>query len=603
MFCSECGTKLTDRSIRFCPECGTRVEWDDEEPVKVETPVKPEPVKVQEPVKTESPVKPEPSKLSSLTPNSNNKARRHDADLITGIIFTNITLLARKLSAERDSVKTLLEDFIEKKSEFGVEYRLVDASEYTFKKTGFLGRSKTVSLDLKSSLWDYMSVLMDAHDKSSKEIEYMFIIGGDDIIPMPVIKQYLPKSSDSTIDTDLVYAYPYGPEMGAAIENQKIFTYKPLYHIGRLPLPQDAKADEFVDYLVRDLQYSDGIPLSWAYGQCDPHWKMVSTKVSAELAKCGMIPDRSKELNGSAYCNGLMLTPVVDLKNVQQVFNTKAALYYFNLHGSDAADYRGFLGQSVTDEQDWRGAIAPEHMTTCELPNIVVTEACYGARFIDYDKLYSMVMTSLFANTLAYIGSSRVAWGCVDNGATSPDKVSIGNADILATVVFSALLQGGTVAEALYLGRAYTLNSRELGDPRAALTATEFNLFGDPSIKLKLENQKSGPITIDPSLIPDSKAVGCTYKCISEKKEGSLLDQVRNAVDENLQQIHSMVNDYLYSQYNIEPRSLDGIFKTSYASGKEELSFFYDNSTDEHQNKIIVTTDSKGEVQDVYTSK
>ncbi len=599
MFCSECGNKITDRTILFCPECGTKVEWDDDIAVGTTAANAGNSVKYEATEQSQT-ANTLHNTLDALKPG--NTKSRDPEDLITGIILTNTMLLAGKLSVDREDLIGLLEDFIEKKSMFDVQYRLVDVSGYTFRKSGFLGRSKTVQLDLKSSIWDYMSVLMDAHDKNAQDIEYMFIIGGDDIIPMPMIRQYLPQSSDKTIDTDLIYAYPYGPEMGAAIENQQIFTYTPLYHIGRLPLPTDASASDLVDYLNRDLQYSDGIPLSWAYGQCDPHWKMVSSKVSAELAKCGMLPDLNGKVIPEAHCNGLILSPIVDYQALHQVFTRNAALYYFNLHGSNAAEDRGYFGESL--ESEWCTAIVPEHMTTCEAPNIILTEACYGGRFIDFDRNHSMVMSALFTNTLAFVGSSRIAWGCVDNGASSPDEVGAGNADILSMVFFHALLQGGTVAESLYLGKAYTLNSREIGDPKCALTATEFNLFGDPTMKLKLENQKSGPITVDPTLIPQGKAVGCTYKCISEKKESSILDMVRGAVDENLKQMHSMVNDYLYSQYNIEPRSLDSIFRINYPGGKEELSFCYDNTTDEkHPNKIIVTTDAQGGVKDVLTSK
>ena len=55
-------------------------------------------------------------------------------------------------------------------------------------------------------------------------------------------------------------------------------------------------------------------------------------------------------------------------------------------------------------------AIEPEHMMTCEEPNIVISEACYGGRFIGLDKRHSMMLASLFTNTLAFVGSSLMIY-------------------------------------------------------------------------------------------------------------------------------------------------------------------------------------------------
>ena len=41
--------------------------------------------------------------------------------------------------------------------------------------------------------------------------QYLFIIGGSDIIPMPCIHHYIPNdSNDDSIDTDMLYATPMG---------------------------------------------------------------------------------------------------------------------------------------------------------------------------------------------------------------------------------------------------------------------------------------------------------------------------------------------------------------------------------------------------------
>ncbi len=582
MFCSECGHEINDREELFCPECGTRIEWEPEEEAPVQAEAAPV---VETPIET-------PAEAEV-------KGRAEDE--ITGIIFTNLDLLAKHLSESSANLREILEVFIREKKKFGVNYRLVDAGSYTYRKRGFLGKTKTVHLNLDSSLWDYMDILMDAHDKDAEEIEYMFIVGGDEVIPMPCIRHYVPGADDDDIDTDMIYGYPYGPDMAEDIASQKFFTYEPLYHVGRLPLPTDAEASMLVDYLARALEYSEGVPVDKAYGQCDPHWKKVSTLVSSDLTQCGLF--RQLRLPEDFYYRGLILSPMITANNVDRVFSDDASLYYFNLHGGDAYDDCGYYGQPMTGGP-CLPAIMPYNIHSCRVPNIVFSEACYGGRFIDLDMEHSMMMSGIFGNSLAYVGSSRIAWGEVDRS----DSVNISCADILAIMFFNGILRGGTVAEALYLARAELLNSRTLGDPHVAASAVEFNLYGDPSIKLLVAEEgkvaKAGHKGMDATLVNKGSKIGCTVKKVSETGEMSILEMTRNAVDANIRQMHSMIDKYLYTNYNITPRQLDGIFSVDYANGEKGFIFNYDvDGSREMPCKVTVISDKAGEVQSVLARK
>ena len=123
-----------------------------------------------------------------------------------------------------------------------------------------------------------MDVLGDFNEKITKESgqapEYLFIIGGDDTIPMPCIKHYIRNDKhDDTIDTDLLYAYPYGEKVLPLFENMEIFKYDQQFFIGRLPFGNDASIEDLYNYLYRDLEQTLGVALEEAYGQCDPNWK------------------------------------------------------------------------------------------------------------------------------------------------------------------------------------------------------------------------------------------------------------------------------------------------------------------------------------------
>ena len=577
MFCPECGNRIEDQNIHFCPECGARIEQESNTEKK-------------------APVKPHPQGMS-----------------MHGLIFTNLGLLAEKTGTDEQSLMAIFDAFIRQKREYGISYKLVDAGNYTYRKSGFWGNSKKVHLKITSPLWDYMDILMDVHNgeqAAGDEIsQYLFIIGGSDIIPMPCIHHYIPNdSNDDSIDTDMLYAYPYGKEMITLLENQAAFTYDQLFFVGRLPLGEDASLEDLCGYLERNIDYSNGFPMNEAYGQCDPHWKKVSSYVANDLLNGNYFRDLSRYLSPDHYYNRLLLSPMVVEGNLQQVFHTNASLYYFNLHGGEGLESRGYAGVMLNKEEYGAlPAIEPEHMMTCEEPNIVISEACYGGRFIGLDQHHSMMLASLFTNTLAFVGSSRVAWGAVDDASSPQSGVSVSYADIIAGYFISAILQGYTVAEALFIARSAVLQGTVPGDPHAALTVVEFNLFGDPMTTMNVRtNLKSGnKITSKTTLVDPNTKIGCTIEKIkTEKENGSILEQVRGAVNANIQQIHATIGQHLYASYGIKPRPMEEVLKIKYSNGQEEMKFNYD-LTSERQipARFVVTTSSDVKIKSVYTTR
>ena len=227
MFCPECGNQLDDDML-FCPECGTKVEQEYE--------------------------------------------KSFDAPVLKGILFTHIPNLARKLSVSQQDITDLLNSFIQLKAEQGILYRLADAG---VEQKGFFSKR---SLTQDSPWHEYADILKQIHDEETRKREepstFLFIIGGDDIIPMPAIPHYLGDKAndpDKKIDTDLLYAYPYGAKMNDAIRSGEIFFYDALFYVGRLPLATDAVYQDLAGYLQRAVE-NPVIEIDAGYGQCDPHW-------------------------------------------------------------------------------------------------------------------------------------------------------------------------------------------------------------------------------------------------------------------------------------------------------------------------------------------
>ncbi len=548
MFCSECGLEINDPSIRFCPECGTKVDFPEQE--------------------------------------------------MSGVIFTNVGLLSKRLRASETDVLGIISGFIERKREFGVDYRLVDAGNYTYRKKDFLGFGRTARLKKDSPLKDYMEILMDVHRVMEEEgktgMQYLFIIGGSDVIPMPKVRHFISDSIDDDIDTDILWSYPYGAKMLEELENLNLFAYDMLYHVGRLPIAEDGTIEDLCHYLERDLECSFGIPMRTAYGQSDPHWMKVSGAVASTLIDECYLPDL--RLPSDCCYEGLILSPNITSRNVDKVLDRNASIYLFNLHGSNGYESRGYFGGSLNGS--WAGTvIEPEHMMLCKKPNVVFSEACYGARFIGLDKSHSMMLSSLFTGTMVFIGSSRVAWGLSDN--TQSHDLDMGQADMLGHQFINGILKGATVSEAFLVARAVLLAVCRSGYPLAVASVIGFNLFGDPTLRMEVERSMEDA---DASLNHADVAVGCSIEKVAEK-ERSILDMVRGAVNSNITEIHQKVNEHLYAYYGIEPRPLNNIFKVKFKDGTEELLFDYILREAFLPEQMIVTADLDGRIKKIYSSK
>lgn len=569
MFCPECGTRL-DNDMLFCPECGTRIEQES--------------------------------------------AKDFEIPALKGILFTHIPNLARKLSVSPKDVTNLLESFIQYKTEQGVIYKLADAGA---ERKSFFKRKK--NLTQESPWYEYADILKQIHEEEMRKHEepstFLFIIGGDDIIPMPAIPHYLgneASDADKRIDTDLLYAYPYGAQMEEAICSGQLFFYDALFYVGRLPLATDAAFQDLVGYLQRAVE-NPVIDIGAGYGQCDPHWMKVTAKVTDRMNKERLFPDYTPLPDDVLY-GKLFLTPEVDHQTIGQVFNTNAQLFFFNLHGGAAKETFFFLGQSIKNADDWRVAVFPAVIAACTQPNVVVSEACYGARFIGFDKAHSMLLTAMAANTLIYLGASRVAYGQPD--PIEPDcPVQMSNADIITGEFVNNMLDGLPAGAALFEAKRCLHRVSEIG-PIESTTLVEFNLFGDPTLFVMNRKIDKSATTISDFNIgalsspteTASKLEIVPIKAEEDTKPMSLLTQVRAQVDANISEIQLKISDQLYKQWGISPRKPISMSRTTSLNGQKGYEVQY--HLDEHKkvpdgfyNILSVSSDLNGKIRSVRVTK
>ena len=242
----------------------------------------------------------------------------------------------------------------------------------------------------------------------------------------------------------------------------------------------------------------------------------------------------------------------------------------------------------------------PHHIATIEQPNFFVTEACYGAKFQRYRRNESILLSAMTGETLAYLGSSRIAF--------CNNRYSIDNSDRLANVYIAEILNGTPAGDALYLARKsfFEYDNGRLYEQQLT-TIAEFNLFGDPSLRVQGAKSKVSRAQGRKTLAKGGVKSVCESKCLfdakGENKPQSLLEQVRSAVDRNLMEIRKVIDKQLYEQLGVEPRSLSHIFRKRLSDGTEFYSFDYADKKGDVDRLHCAITDEKGNITTIISTK
>lgn len=586
-FCYKCGFKLSGNE-KFCPGCGEKFQVPA---APVQQPA-PEPVR-QQPVQQPAPVQePQQAEEEISKARKSRKCSRH------GIIFTDLNVLSQMLGTEAGSVSKLLGQYCDLMAEDDIDYRVVDASDYKFvsKAAGKRGQKSQIHAD--SPWWDYQHILYDnlcyEKEKGLPESNYLFIIGGHEVIPVPVINHYIdsPRLHYKDIETDVLYGYPYGPHTQYALESTEIYQQEMYYLVGRLPVPEGVGIGYLTNYLQNAVNVRGGLPVRKIYAQCDPHWKELTAWLMSPFNKLGMLPDRSNISRHYSYGN-VMLGPDVTSKYIHAVMEKDTDFIFLNLHGAWKPDAPAYYGEamdgSVVEE------IFPIEATAIpEGCNVLVTEACYGGRFIGYKMLESMMQTALGQKTVIGLASSRTAFGY--------DGPPGANADIMCGRFALYLLSGYCAADAMNKARADFFGEDGMLSPHDATTICEFNLYGDPSLRAYAvaEDDSKAVMPVIKTIAPKDFPLGYEQQTIkSAGQPQSLLEQVRGAVDANIMHISKTIGKELYEKYGLSPREPETIKRLKYKNGKQRLVYTYG----EGEKMWVVTARPEGEIESILTSK
>lgn len=148
------------------------------------------------------------------------------------------------------------------------------------------------------------------------ETNYLFIVGGADVIPMPVLPQYIsdPDYSDTDIDSDIPYAYLLGERTYPMLGTAEIFQYEQYFHTGRLPLAHDASLDDLAGYLRRAAKAPGSMAVGRAYGQTDLTWLSASASVSEPFRRNRLFRGDMR-LDERIYTQNLLSAPASSVRS------------------------------------------------------------------------------------------------------------------------------------------------------------------------------------------------------------------------------------------------------------------------------------------------
>lgn len=482
-----------------------------------------------------------------------------------GIIYTSIATLANRLNSSETQIGKMISSYISEIEKTGHQYILLNANDNTYQNVD------------SDDVWQaHVELIKRQYQDSTIKPDYLFIIGGHDIIPMAVINNEAGCYEDDTdIDTDMPYSYLKDNNFESLLWNGTIFKENLLLNVGRLPLATDSDINDLQMYLDRvSKSISANVQINDCFGMTAFSWKSASDKIL-----------RNTKASKALHCS-----PLIDINSVDNVYNNSSELYYYNLHGSDAPSASQFYG-------DNESAIAPKHIAKAVNPNFFITEACYGAKFIDYNKESSMLHSALNGNTLAFVGSSRVAFGaCTEN---------ISSADIIAKSFIDSLFDGVTCGMALSKARIDVFDNCSNEQYNYGVTsAVQFNLFGDP-ILMAASHSKS--IVCQKNSAIKSKSFNKTKPEIKEiniqNLDKGILNDVRNLVNNEILKIREIVDNYLYQNFNVDKRNLYKIFSIKSKFGEETYSYVYQKQNGIIKNTYSVFTDKRGNIKSILTSK
>jgi tetratricopeptide (TPR) repeat protein len=399
----------------------------------------------------------------------------------------------------------------------------------------------TSSLNLKPVLpgdpWKIKLSLSDLDRSLSlrgERIGALLIVGGPQVVPF----HHLPNPTDDS-DPDVPSDNPY------ATSDENYFI--PEWPLGRLPGESGADAGLLIEKLrhltlfyAKETQTGTNlfsqmsrffhVTFSNMKEFLKPHKKHFSFGYSAQVWR-----EASTEVYKTIGQSKPILTSPPSTSGI--ALNSKtwpAHIGYFNLHGiQDGVEWYGQkCPDDASNSPDYPVALTPKDIRdNNDSPEIIFSEACYGAHLKDQKTDESIALKFLSSGTSAFVGSTCISYGSVTKPLIA--------ADLLAQGFLEQVRDGQTIGNAL---RRSKINlAREMSTRQGYLdgedqkTLLSFILYGDPLATGN--NNKSTPKVILRSRFHP------VLKTVTDRKDETMsADQLPPIM---MAQVKDIVNQYL----------------------------------------------------------
>ncbi|HOZ38313.1 MAG TPA: hypothetical protein PLH64_06150 [Anaerolineaceae bacterium] len=466
-----------------------------------------------------------------------------------------------------------------------------------------------------SDAWKIKLSLTDLDAKLASRGEMigaLLIIGGSDIVPFHM----LPNPTDDS-DVNVPSDNPY-----ATLDENYFIQQWP---VGRIP--DEAGTD--AGYLLEQIRF-----LTKEYELKVKSKKSISTNILANLLRSlaqrfqtfnlryqkpdniGCTAEVWKPASSEVFAvidrsERLLSSPPITNTNLLNGQTPDPKFAYFNLHGlKDSPEWYGQRDLAKTsNEPEYPVAMEPANFKPqTSSPEIVLSEACYGANILDKKVDEAISLNFLACGTRAFIGSTCIAYGSVSKSLVA--------ADLLAYHFWTHVKAEVSVGYALM--RAKLALAKKMTEDQGYLdgedqkTILSFVLYGDPLTSSANIKEVSKP-AIRPTITPELKTISDSREELivaASEMPTEILDKVRKVISSYLPGLDDAtvsLNPQL-TNFTLDPAMVQAHRQNfDYVSQSQRyvvtLKKSYEYRQHNHNHFARVTFNQKGEMLKLSTSR
>lgn len=508
------------------------------------------------------------------------------------VIYTDIGILAKKFMTSKDIVIGAFYAYITAEKARGNKWMLLDASSHVaFRHTGWESYAEQLS--------DFLH-----HNQIASNIHTsVFIIGGDDVIPIPGYRVMVDDAPIGfEVEMDMFYCFKPGVKVttflnlvktsgpsgiGQVLDNIQC-------NIGRLPLETDSMSLSFnesvISYLKRCSDADMCIRVNNSISVSVDEWAEATDFIVSG------IPSVLQGLETSFVNQRMFTVPSYDIheqhmRSVFEIASQKCDMALFNLHGDSLSHRSQYYGDNGAE------AFSPDLAEKCKA-KLVCSLACYGARYTGYAMNRSILLSSIWRNCLLFVGSCQPSFF---------SNWRRGYSEVLIKEFLLNLFKGIPAGEALLMAKiSYLLKCWPMDNFSSAyLTIGEFNVFGNPGLVIKTDAvnvQRFEQETDDIALYCPNKQdlLGFTNSSIVELDEVYI--EVQEDVNNSIIDIEHRLSNKLCSEFSMENVRLCSSLQRKDIQGISGYKFIYTFGVND-EGVAIVKTDDSGHIVDFVRTR